>query len=886
MNKILSVKELFMNGRNSTSLKRTMEHNKQVVSRSDERVTSTTRDLTDKSMFEGYKKKVADVQNLRNQSPETLSIMAKQVKGENTDKNKTYEQIAKENSEVLNDTFKRIVCKKSKNLEILGTFPDIETAGEIVLATTLNPNKITDIKLNYSIDDVERIGDEGVRSLITDMIQKDMTIHYKILDELPEIGRNMFLVTGSDPRLTLSEAALDDIINNDITSTLSMENSDVAMDVLIDKGTSPRSILPGIHKFLGKENNVSMTTESIKSSGDVHQAMVDSLISKANIMFTDNVGVLGLAGQLKEAKNSIIKKGFKRGGSLSMESNEQLGKLNIFRDRTKANDTKAAIILPTRNQASRKGIGRTVVIKVPSEAVAPVCIPGNKEEHQGYFIMLDDKANFITGDMAKSAYDRLNENLHNNSSFTNSPITNVYRDLIGNGGGETCIDMKKLVTLYEATIEKQINDLFIDSLYGDVVEIPNINSISAMMFTRALRGQKTTLLYAPKEVMSYFSLWNDNFGLGKTLLDDLRIPISFRSILLYARTMGNLKNMIDITEAILTLDPNDPDPEQTIQIAKVKMGKLMANNFPLGEDDPMVLLDWIQKAGIRLVAKGHPDIPDMDVEYNKVGLQYSQPDVELENEIKEQIFGKIGVPAETVSQSYTQDFAIEVVKRSQLYSKRIIMNQTLFNPEITNYVRNIVYNDEIMRDEIKRILKENKAVLFEGKTIDDDIKANISEDDMYDDYIDEIISNLHVRLPKLYDGETSDSDAQFQNYVDRITAALDVIYNSDYVSDGSMPEISENIEFVKNTIKTTLIRSWCADNNYLPDLFKIVAGVDKDDIEGLIQSNRVQYEALYKLTIGLTKDLTELKAAGADDIKFLKSELAKRLEGNPSNSGY
>src|SRR5690606_15528925 len=137
------------------------------------------------------------------------------------------------------------------------------------------------------------------------------------------------------------------------------------------------------------------------------------------------------------------------------------------------------------------------------------------------------------------------------------------------------------------------------NLYGREVKLGNQNDIYFLMFTRALRNQKTSILYIPKEMMTYFSFFHDEYGVGKSLLDNLATLCSLRAILLFARVMAQAKNSINVTKVIADLPPNDPDPEKTAALVMDAVFKTRQNYLPLGLNNPADLVQWIQRAGLQ-----------------------------------------------------------------------------------------------------------------------------------------------------------------------------------------------------------------------------------------------------------------------------------------------
>lgn len=882
---------------------KTIEHNAKVRNRNSGKITNGYNEISRENNIAVYKSNKLALNQLLSQSPDILSLLSKAVKKPGVDKLEDTESTVENNQDILQAMYRRSVCKRNRHKMSIELFPDIDTAIDIVISATLSPNKLGETELIYSLNDTDNLGKERVKSKLLSEVSDYIEVDYDISETMEEVAEEVYKFSGCDPRLVISEAVTDDIVNNDLVRGLSTENFKVEMDTKLSRLIEPTNILSGIKTFNTRGTEYSIEDrETIKTDDDI----VDYLVSSNNVKVTDNIEVLRLKDRLTSIRSELITDALSNGIGISLESRNNLSNINIFslsnaelddtkiktsrneidyndifRDREMSNDDKKVIELHSKNKSTRKTLGKPLVVRLPSESVCPVIIPGDKDKHLGYFILLDEKGTPVSSRGSKSSYEQLNASV-NKPNFAVAPIHDVYKDI--HGVESDCLDIDKFYKMYESKMERQLYELFTDSIYGDHVEISNMNAMMYMLFTRSLQAQKTTILYAPAENLTYFAVNHDDYGVGKTLLDDLSVVMSIRAILLFARITAQLRNCIDITEVDVQLDPEDVNVEGTIEKVKSLTYKLNSDMFPLGEDDPMELVDWISKAGHKFKWSGHPDIPDISIDFNKSGTTYNIPDSELETNIAEQLFTGIGVPGENISKAYSPDFAVQVVKGSVLFNKRIARNQKKLNPQITKYVKSILNNDGVIRERLKKIIRDNMGDISEEMDINTKVIGNTDSEDGIEAILKEFIKRLEVSLPTLYDDEANNIDQEFTNYLEKIEKVLDVVFNEEMFDEDVMSELRKRSKFVRQMVTLIVARKWASENNYLPEIFGIIDGID-NDLEQMVETSGIHYENLYKLVAKVLKEASEL-TVGETDISKLTTEDTGGGDDSSSSGGF
>jgi DNA-binding NarL/FixJ family response regulator len=89
-------------------------------------------------------------------------------------------------------------------------------------------------------------------------------------------------------------------------------------------------------------------------------------------------------------------------------------------------------------------------------------------------------------------------------------------------------------------------------------------------------------LFLPVETVTYFATRYNEQGIGVSLLDEMKIVNSQRAVLMFANTMGGIKNSISRTQVDIKFDENDPDPQNTLELQMDALMRANTNMFPLG----------------------------------------------------------------------------------------------------------------------------------------------------------------------------------------------------------------------------------------------------------------------------------------------------------------
>lgn len=768
------------------------------------------------------------------------------------------------NRSALEAIYNKISTIRNNNKNIIQLFPDIELAIQILVSSILSPKKMTDVQLNYRFNKnfiLNPIVSAGILEKIKTYIQDN----YKLENNLPDVVREALFTSGASVYAIISEAAIDEVINTDLIPNYSLEQYKTTVDTIIRKVTAPVNLL-------NLEDRPSCELPENAKANEI----VEFLASESMLHITDNLNILHYGDVKEKIVGKVVKNSLRRGSSISQESLEKVNYLDIFRTRKSNSSNKQVEYIKNKEETYRKSVGKPMVTKLPTESVIPVFIPGNEKEHVGYFVLLDENGKPVTSGINETDINRIDTSLH--KSTTNvTPVQKAYNNLINNS--TTDVDINSLFEMYKTVLERQLFNTVRSSLYGKSINIAEKNDIYFMMFCRALQDQRTSILYLPKELVVYYAFQYNEIGIGKSLLENLAVQSSMRAILLFSKVMAYAKQAIDVTEVGVSLDPTDTDPEKTIEQVQSSVLKLRQNFLPLGINNPVDLVNWIQRAGLKFNYENNPRLPNVKISFDNANLNHTLPPNDLEEDLRKQSIIALGLPPDTIDNSFSPEFAKTVVNNNILLSKRVSLYQETLNDHNTKFVSIVIYNDEDIRKDIKESISEHLHQIEE--TLEEEEKAFYAKDQagFIDYYLDKIADNLYIELPKPEDTDLTNLGAEFEIYKENVERVLDSVISTEIFSENIAGDLTNHIDTMRNVYKHGILRKWMADNNFLTETLQFTSD-DVEEVEVLITTLSQHLSSTMRNSDKLLRAMKEFREAVNHDLN--KTFDGENLEGSAS----
>lgn len=789
------------------------------------------------------------------------------------------------------ETISADISEKANDSEsIMQLFPEMELGAQILVSSIISPK-------DMSGGDVIYTAPNGLMppDVIATLISKtreylDTSCNIKTL--LPKILREILFNSGSYPIVVIPESSIDDIING--TSRISTES----FSEFIEPNGAGKSL--GILGSPGEPVKISRTAlesfrEYKKSDNYQNQLTVTKedktrvALEQANLFITDNVFILKLPTASSRVKQGQINSVFdKYRSSLSMESfktkttkltDAQMQAL-VYKSRSR--DHQAIVRVKTKEQASRETVGKPLIMRLPSESVIPVHVPGDEEKHIGFFVLVDMEGNPLNRNTTSNHFGDLQTKLNSsNNSMGTYLLSKANSSMVGNG--TKTLTVNNAAKLYTNIVESDLNERLRNGVYGNNVTLARNDEVYRIMLARALSNQYTQMLYIPAELMTYFAYKYDSNGVGKSLLDDMRILNSLRAMMMFSRVMASLKNSIGRTEVKLKLDEDDPDPNKTIETAIHEISKTRQQYFPLGMNSPTDLVDWIQRSGFEYSFEGHPKIPDMNIGFNEKSSNFPKPDTELDDELKKRSIMGIGLSPEMVDNGFGSEFAVNVVSNNLLLAKRVTQIQESFSPQLTNYARTILKNDGTMVVTIRGIITENYDKI--KNNIESDEKLKGLEDSLIIDFlVNNYLATFELSLPQPNSVTIENQMTAFKMYSEGLDLALDAWINSDILNESMAGEVAKYGDNIKGIIKGYYLRKWMADNNVFNELTELTTK-DENGSPGidLMQVQSQHITGLVRSAVNLIKGSAGMAAAANKDINTITDEQGSTVTSDTSS---
>ena len=746
---------------------------------------------------------------------------------------------------------KSIQDRIKNNDDIMQLFPDIEVCIRIVVSSILSPNDMTGNNITYNPPDIRL--PSNVKQTLISTIQDYIETNYHLEEKLYNICRETLFTKGAYVEAIIPEASVDDAINGWVNKNkVSVENFVGGLS------NSPFNFLglgkPNIKKTINYTTlmNGNPTTQTGTIDLEVTQEDI-------NIDITDNYKILNLSRMAPD----IISKNNRANLGLDFNTAKEEAELDsIFKinDSSKLMET---VNISVRNDASRKSIGKPMVMTLPADSVIPVHVTNEPSKHLGYYVILDNNGIPLT---VSNELDKLmNEDAYRYNSSEGSTQFNLIRKAKNSLVNLTKKDVRldNLEELYNQIVEKMIRDKLKQGTLGELADI-NVNAdIYKCMFLRAMKAQKTRILFLPSDLVVYYAFEYRDNGTGKSLLEKANILFSVRAILLFTRMMAMLKNSVTITKVDVKLDDDDPDPEATMSSVISNAMKTRQTQLPFGISNVDDLVEWSHGVGFRYNFKS-PGLPDMDISYTDENTSKVVPDDQLDENIRKFIYMSFGLTPEMVDAAYQVDYATTLVSHNLLFAKYVRQKQQTLLPLIRKHIRTFIYNDMELRELLKQNIRDNMKDI--RANIKDEVKNELLDTERFNEntitnyIISKFANELEVYLAEPEVHEADALQKALDVYVQNLDKYLDAIMSDQAVIEKFSGKLNMSMNDIKAVAKTMFIKKWMSENNYLPEVNEFFTkDIDGKPLFNALEEYNTYLEQLIEVVVPFFKGNEKIK---------------------------
>lgn len=789
---------------------------------------------------------------------------------------------------VSNDTAAKITDARN----FLQLLPDVKMGIEILVSSVLAPKDMVETSVSYS--SATPLLPADVLATLNGIADEYFVKDYKITPQLPQILREILAETGSYAIAVLPENTVDDLINNR-DNVVSLESyRELETRGLFDPiGILGPSSTP-------EPTRRSFSFESYQQAGQLsaeQQLIKDSKNRHLFISVTDNPNVIKrgiMANNLATRKREEL-----LGIGTALESYTGInltgtdtwstGVAGVSYHKPVPNQARPLAIAKTQEQLTRKAAGQSLKLHVPSESLIPVFTPGDPSNHLGYYALLDMTGNFLSLGEGNDYYGQL-KSAYNSHQDANSSMVKRITTQYENVDFSKHHQIDNVMASYAAIVENDLIRRLNNGIVGGEVKIGNVEAAWQIMLSRTFRQQYTQLVYLPKELLTYMAIdYNEN-GIGKSLLEDMRILLGLRVVLTFANTMASVRNSINRTQVNVKLDEHDVDPWKTMETVMAEINRSRAGFggvMPIGNSAPVDVVDYLARAGYEFTFEGHPGMPDVKVDFNEKTSNHSKVDTDLEDHLAKRSAMSLSVPPEAIDNTFGPEFARSVTANHLMLAKRSIQIQDIWTPQLSQLCRNVLRADskvisqlaEVITANIDNIVrrlvnKEEYRSLTKDTVITDEVKQSIVGV-VLRDYID----SFEVSLSRPNSAQLDNQKEEFDTYAEALDNALTQIFDTSFANSDTMGELGDQVDLLKETAKAMLMRDWMAQNNYMSEVFEFVT----EDENGKI--NRDLYEGASDHVAKLTKAVARFLKALRPNIEASNTYAEANQIEEPENSG-
>ena len=768
---------------------------------------------------------------------------------------------------------------------IVETQPDIKRVESLLVDGVLSPNDATPSPLQYSINSPGFPSKELI-SKATEIVRDYFRFEHKIDGKLRKYLQKIMFSQGSVPLFVAPQAAIDEMINPGDTR-ISLENvKDYVED---DLSIRSRGVIGrGIEfKSAGDAGAVKTADENTTRAALLRQRGIgledlrdfvrgDTSRDASKVLgysVTDNPGILSFYRATERLRENIEADAM---GSLYMghlapstESDDVSGTVvdelkkefadsgrtltdnavyrRAFKTRTYGFDAVKSVKPMT--SLNRETVGHPVWFELSAECCVPVHTPGAPEDHIGYLVALDSSGAPLILTDTLAGYDGLVQR----QQLASSGMSNILQTTYSSMSSETDTSLNAaadsttpadMARMYSEIVEKDLLERLKNGVRGGNVVISRPENLYKLMLMRALRKQHTRVLYVPASMMSYMAIDYDNNGIGKSLLHDVRIIAALRTVLNFAQVNGEIKNSIAGVKLRIQLDPEDPDPEVTVEEIMHHYIQMRQSSYIYGAR-PADIQHQLAMASVDVEVEGHDGYAQTKVETEDTRRNVNTPDRELEERLKTMIYQGIGgIPPELVNRAEEIDFAATYIGSNAQLTKLVMNIQPLFEEGLARFMRNFTLMSSILMSKLVEVVKDHKDALGEGYSDHSEV-----------DVVIELLDRLEVSLPR---PKTSTSQAQLESleeYERLVDKQLEYFLSRDVLTDTEYGEkISSLGDDLMMSMKAKIMRDFIRENNINPEVIAMFDYQDDDDLDALVS----QFEEYRKRLSGLLRPYIKL----------------------------
>jgi hypothetical protein len=744
--------------------------------------------------------------------------------------------------QISNNTAQNVIDSDA----ITQLLPDIELVEQIMVGSILSPKDMAGADTSYVT--AEGQFDSELAAPMLEIIENHFKHDYKIDERMDIMLEEILMTKGAHVLAVLPENNLDMIINNN--RRLSMENFDSMMRRM--QTNQPLGFLGHPHEARVSLEDFNGDLERVQH---VRQSIKGREVVLPHVTVTDNFNTLKTPDFKKRRREMAISQRLgKLRVSIESATNNLAEGLNSAQIdelyRRPHPGSKHAQVLVSQSFMDRPPVGHPLVLTLPIESVIPVFTPGKPDEHVGYFVLLDNFGRPVVKSSGRDYYGELRTNFNGaNGKDNSSSLLRMTREAMGNANTEGSLELEQVHQTYSAILENDLQNRLRHGLYDEELDIGFTEEIQRIMLYRSFKAQNTQLLYVPAELITYIAFNYNKDGVGQTLLARSKILANMRSILLFADTMGGVRNAVGRKKVNINIDPHDTDPAKTISDIQSMILESSQRGFPLGAPDPSQSLDYLNRAGFDFAVNvDNESYAQTKVEYDDYTTNVQAGNPELQDRLRRMHISGMGLPPDIADPQATPDFAVSVVNNNLILTRRVKRYQRLLTGALSKFVRCYTAHSSTLLARLREIVEQNG-----GKRSPE--QKNMQVDDIVLDFIEAI----EMRLPEPDTTKIDQNLQAYEQFNTLLDRALEAYVNEDLYPEEAIGGIPNATRIAIAHIRAYYQRQFLARNNIMPEL-EVLNRMDGDKpMFSLLDIQKAGMESLGTALQEFAKDVAGIK---------------------------
>lgn len=695
---------------------------------------------------------------------------------------------------------------------VMQLLPELQLVKTVTIGTTLDPKSMSESNLTFTVDPT--VFDSEIGKLLLEPIENFFKKDYKIDDRLDLILTDCLFTKGSSVLCVLPENTLDSLVNG--RQRMSMESFEQIRNHVTASNNKPLGFLgsPKAHKDGVKVSLEYHNGVSAEATVKGYAEHLKKEVTLEHITVTDNFDALKIPGMSQRIREMTIADKL-RSRKVSMESevhhfkNAEIEQLYQATHST----SEQTQVISSPKYMSRPSVGHPLILPLPPESVIPVFVSGRPYEHIGYFLLVDHNGYPVSKDSTRDFYGEMQSGWKSgtgggSNAQGSSEILRLTREAMGDNGNKSEYEVDHIQQAFNAILTSDLNNRLRNGMYDQEIEIGMAQEIQRIMLYRSWQAKSTQLVFVPVELMTYIAFDFNKNGIGETLIARTKMLSTMRTTLLFAETIGGMRNAMGRKKVRIEIDPNDPDPEQTISNIQSVIMEQTHRSFPLAAPDPGQTLDALMRSGFDFeINTNDSAYASTKVEFDDYNTSVNAGNPDLQDRLRRYHISSFGIPPEKVDPMASPDFATSIVNNDLVTARVVKERQKALCEHLSKFIRVFCVHSSIIREALTEKIKDNVSMI-----VAPDLKKLTVEE-----LIDEFILAVSVGLPAPDNTQHERQLEALEVYERLLDKALESHITPDMFPD-DLTEISGLADDILLNTKALFMRQYMATNNIMPEL--------------------------------------------------------------------